>query len=161
MTTLGIDPGFARCGYAFVTLENAKYKIIDASLIETKSDMPYQLRLKTIYDRLDELIKKYNPSNASIETLFFSKNTKTALQVSEARGVIILCLTQNNIDFTQYRPKEAKQLVTGTASATKEAMMKMIALYTGDKIIQDDTADAIAMAIALLSENKVIKALSK
>ena len=56
------------------------------------------------------LIKKYNPSNAAIEELFFSKNTKTAIKVAEARGVIILALTLNNIEFQEYKPKEVKSV---------------------------------------------------
>ena len=157
MITLGIDPGFARCGYAFIEAKNCAYKIVNSWLIETFSNQNYNQRLSFIYTQLDELIKKYNPNNAAIEELFFSKNTKTAIKVAEARGVIILALTLNNIDFTEYKPKEVKSQITGNGNANKDAMMKMVNLFTGSNIIQDDTADAVAIALAHASRNRIFK----
>ena len=149
MITLGIDPGFARCGYAFIEA------IVDSGLIETFQNQEYNQRLSFIYTQLDELIKKYKPSNAAIEELFFSKNTKTAIKVAEARGVIMLALTLNNIEFYEYKPKEVKSQITGNGNANKDAMMKMVNLFTGADIIQDDTADAVAIALAHASRNRI------
>lgn len=155
MITLGIDPGFARCGYAFIEAKNSIYKIVDSGLIETFQNQEYNQRLSFIYTQLDELIKKYKPSNAAIEELFFSKNTKTAIKVAEARGVIILALTLNNIEFSEYKPKEVKSQITGNGNANKDAMMKMVNLFTSADIIQDDTADAVAIALAHASRNRI------
>ena len=126
MKTLGIDPGFARCGYAFIESKNSVYKIVDCGLIETFQNMEYNQRLKKIYEELNNLIVKYKPENAAIEELFFSKNSKTALKVAEARGIIILALTINNIDFKEYKPKEVKSQITGNGNANKDAVIKMI-----------------------------------
>ena len=156
MITLGIDPGFARCGYAFIESKNSVYKIVDCGLIETFQNEEYNQRLKKIFDELNSLIIKYKPENAAIEELFFSKNTKTALKVAEARGIIILSLTINNIDFMEYKPKEVKSQITGNGNANKDAVIKMINLFTGSKIIQDDTADAVAIALAHASRNKIL-----
>lgn len=156
MITLGIDPGFARCGYAFIESKNSVYKIVDCGLIETFQNEEYNQRLKKIFDELNSLIIKYKPENAAIEELFFSKNTKTALKVAEARGIIILALTINNIDFMEYKPKEVKSQITGNGNANKDAVIKMINLFTGSKIIQDDTADAVAIALAHASRNKIL-----
>ena len=155
MITLGIDPGFARCGYAFIESRNSVYNIVDSGLIETFSNQDYNQRLTFIFTKLDELIKKYKPDNASIEELFFSKNTKTAIKVAEARGVIILALTLNKIEFEEYKPKEVKSQITGNGNANKDAMMKMVNLFTGADIIQDDTADAVAIALAHASRNRI------
>ena len=157
MITLGIDPGFARCGYAFIESKNSVYKIVDCGLIETFQNEEYNQRLKKIFDELNNLIIKYKPNNAAIEELFFSKNTKTALKVAEARGIIILSLTINNIDFMEYKPKEVKSQITGNGNANKEAVIKMINLFTGSKIIQDDTADAVAIALAHASRNRILE----
>ena len=157
MITLGIDPGFARCGYAFIESKNSVYKMVNSGLIETFSNQEYNQRLSFIYTELDTLIKEYKPNNAAIEELFFSKNTKTAIKVAEARGVIILALTLNNIDFTEYKPKEVKSQITGNGNANKDAMMKMVNLFTGSNIIQDDTADAVAIALAHASRNRIFK----
>lgn len=155
MVTLGIDPGFARCGYAFVRTDKGIHRIIEASFIETSPKTPHNKRLETIYKALDNLIRKYNPNNAAIEELFFSKNTKTALKVAESRGIIILALTLNNIDFEEYKPKEIKSSITGSGSANKDAIIKMVKLFTGESVIQDDTADAVAIAIAHASKNRI------
>ena len=157
MITLGIDPGFARCGYAFIESKNSVYKIVDCRLIETFQSMEYNQRLKKIYEELNNLIVKYKPENAAIEELFFSKNSKTALKVAEARGIIILALTINNIDFKEYKPKEVKSQITGNGNANKDAVIKMINLFTGSKIIQDDTADAVAIALAHASRNRILE----
>ena len=156
MITLGIDPGFARCGYGFIESKNSVYKIVDCGLIETFQNEEYNRRLKKIFDELNDLIIKYKPDNAAIEELFFSKNTKTALKVAEARGIIILALTINNIDFMEYKPKEVKSQITGNGNANKNAVIKMINLFTGSKIIQDDTADAVAIALAHASRNRIL-----
>ena len=157
MITLGIDPGFARCGYAFIESKNSEYRIVNSGLIETFSNQQYNQRLSNIYIELNTLINKYKPNNAAIEELFFSKNTKTAIKVAEARGIIILALTLNNIDFTEYKPKEVKSQITGNGNANKDAMMKMVNLFTGSNIIQDDTADAVAIALAHASRNRIFK----
>ena len=157
MITLGIDPGFARCGYAFVEAKNSEYEIVNSGLIETFSDKEYNQRLSFIYTQLDSLIKQYKPDNASIEELFFSKNTKTAIKVAEARGVIILALTLNNIEFREYKPREIKSQITGNGNANKDAVIKMVNLFTGSSIKQDDTADAVAIALAHASRNRILK----
>lgn len=157
MITLGIDPGFARCGYAFIESENSIYKIIDSGLIETFQKTEYNQRLKKIYEELNNLIEKHKPDNAAIEELFFSKNTKTALKVAEARGIIILALTVNNIDFKEYKPKEVKSQITGSGNANKDAVIRMVNLFTNSKIKQDDTADAVAIALAHASRNRILK----
>ncbi|WP_157150967.1 crossover junction endodeoxyribonuclease RuvC [Brachyspira sp. SAP_772] len=157
MITLGIDPGFARCGYAFVEAKNYEYKIVNSGLIETFSNEEYNQRLSFIYTQLDSLIKQYKPDNASIEELFFSKNTKTAIKVAEARGVIILALTLNNIEFREYKPREIKSQITGNGNANKDAVIKMVNLFTGSNIKQDDTADAVAIALAHASRNRILK----
>ena len=146
MITLGIDPGFARCGYAFIESKNSIYRIVESGLIETFKETEYNQRLK-----------KIKPDNAAIEELFFSKNSKTALKVAEARGIIILALTINNIDFREYKPKEAKSQITGNGNANKASVIKMINLFTGSKIIQDDTADAVAIALTHASRNRILE----
>ena len=160
MITLGIDPGFARCGYAFVENKMGQFRIIEASLIETKPAIEYHLRIKTIFETLNDLIEKHKPDNASLESLFFSKNTKTAMQVSETRGVIILLFAKNNLPFKEYNPKEVKLRITGSGNASKESVMKMVKLFTGEDIKQDDTADAVALAITHASENKLLSKLN-
>lgn len=154
MITLGIDPGFARLGYALVENKNFIYNLLDSGLIETFSKDSYNKRLLHIYNSLNEIIIKYKPNNAAIEELFFSKNTKTALKVAESRGIVVLALTINNVDFVEYKPKEIKSHITGNGNASKDAIMKMVNLLTNSNVFQDDTADAIAIALAHSLRNR-------
>lgn len=155
MITIGIDPGFARLGVAVIESKNNTHKLLYSALIETFPTMDYHERLHTIHLELLKVIDKYKPNRAAIETLFFSKNTKTALQVAEARGVIILTLALSSIKIKEYKPKEIKSRITGYGNANKEAVIKMISILLGVKEHQDDTADAIAIALTLASENKI------
>ena len=95
-------------------------------------------------------------------TTVFSKSTNKWKEyynqfLDGARGVIILALTLNNVEFTEYKPKEVKSQITGNGNANKDAMMKMVNLFTGSNIIQDDTADAVAIALAHASRNRIFK----
>ena len=87
---------------------------------------------------------------ASVESLFFFKNLKTAMPVSQARGVIIFTLSKKNIPFIEITPQQAKNAVTGYGKATKTQVQKMIKnLLNLEKIPKpDDAADALAIAIA-------------
>lgn len=151
---LGIDPGYGRCGYAFVEKKGNSYKIIEASTIYTHKDTNHAQRLLEIYDELDRLIKEHKPKSAAIEELFFSKNTKTAMQVSEARGVILLVFAKNALEYSQYKPNEIKLSITGNGSAKKDAVIKMVSMFTGINVAQDDCADAVAVAITHASNIK-------
>ncbi len=145
--TLGIDPGYGRCGYAFIQKTGNKYTVVEASTIYTDKKDIHGKRLEQIYETLDMLIQKHKPTNAAIEELFFSKNTKTAMAVAEARGVLLLIFAKNNIEYKEYKPRQIKLSITGNGNASKEAVIKMASMFTGLKIQQDDCADAVAIAI--------------
>ncbi len=151
---LGIDPGYGRCGYAFVEKKGNAYKIIEASTIYTHKDTVHARRLLEIYNELDRLIKEYQPRSAAIEELFFSKNTKTAMQVAEARGAILLVFAKNALEYEQYKPREIKLSITGNGNAAKDAVIKMVSMFTGIDVAQDDCADAVAVAITHASSMK-------
>ncbi len=153
--TLGIDPGYGRCGYAFVQKQGNSYEVVEAATIHTNKKDIHSKRLQQIYETLEYLIKKYSPTNAAIEELFFSKNTKTAMAVAEARGVLLLVLAKNNIEYKEYKPREIKLGITGNGNASKEAVIKMVSIFTGKKIMQDDCADAVAIAICHSSNHNI------
>lgn len=90
MIILGIDPGFARVGWAILENQNSKLKIQNCGCIETSKNTASDKRLVDVYKQVCALIKKYQPDVLAIEELFFTTNAKTAFKVGEARGVIIL-----------------------------------------------------------------------
>lgn len=148
MRILGIDPGMAIVGYSFIDIESDAYEIVSSGSIQTDKKKSDSQRLKEIYNDLDFLIKKYEPDCASVETLFFFKNQKTVMPVSEARGVILLALEQNNIKVNEYTPIEVKQTITGYGRASKLEVAQMLQKMITQKLPKlDDTLDSMAIAI--------------
>ncbi len=149
MIILGIDPGFARTGYGLIEVNGNSFKMIDYGVIETESGLEFNLRLKKISEDLNELIKKYKPLAVSVEKIFFCKNTKTAIDVSHARGVVILTASENNLKIFEFTPPEVKRAITGYGKAEKQQMQKMVQILLKLKEIPwpDDAADALALAI--------------
>jgi crossover junction endodeoxyribonuclease RuvC len=146
--TLGVDPGTGRLGWAILEKNEGKIVVVDCGLIESKANTPLSERLELIYRKLDEVIDKYTPNALAIEELFFVKNVKTGISVAHARGVAILLAAHNKMEIFEYKPNEIKLGICGYGHADKKQMSKMIELHIrGCKIKQDDTADAIAVAL--------------
>jgi crossover junction endodeoxyribonuclease RuvC len=146
---LGIDPGYGRMGYALVVAAGNDLRLIVCDAIMTSAAAAYAQRLEQIYEQLGEIIARYRPQEAAIEKLFFGKNVTTAIGVSQARGVILLALTQSGLSISEYAPSEVKLAVTGYGAARKEQVSEMVRLLLRLPAIPrpDDAADAAAIAI--------------
>ncbi len=149
MTVLGIDPGYAIVGCGIVENKDNKLKMLDYGAILTQAHTPFNLRLEKIYREADELIKKYKPDAVAMEKLFFNTNQKTAIDVAQARGVLVLAAQLNGIPVFEYTPLQVKMSVVGYGRAEKKQVQEMTRfLLHLDKIPKpDDAADALAMAI--------------
>lgn len=151
MRILGIDPGLATVGYGIIECENNLFKAIDYNCILTPPKMSIGKRLKKIYDGISKVIKKYKPDETAIEEIFFAKNIKTGIMVSEARGVIILaCFKNGSGIIKEYTPLEVKIALTGYGRADKNQVQQMVKAILNLKSIPkpDDVADALAIAIS-------------
>lgn len=149
MTILGIDPGYAIVGYGVLNYDGVKFKIVEYGAITTDASMMMTYRLKSIYDDLNDVIERVNPDFMAIEELFFNNNQKTAINVAQARGVLLLAALNHNVEVFEYTPLQVKQAVTGYGRADKNQVQQMVKLMLNlDKVPKpDDTADAIAIAI--------------
>lgn len=146
---LGIDVGTAIVGWGIIEQTNNILKHIASGAVLTSSKDDMKLRLKKIYEDLTEIIKLYQPNQVAIESLFFFKNAKTLVTVSQARGVIILTAANQNLPVFDYTPLQVKSSVTGYGKAEKkqvEFMIKKI-LKLPDVKMLDDIADAIAVSV--------------
>jgi len=143
---LGIDPGYDIVGWGLVKND---LTLIDYGIIKTSPNDKLEERYLSIHLGLDDIIKKYQPERAALEKLFFANNSKTAMSVSGAIGVIMLTLKLNNIPFSDYTPKQIKLAITGSGSADKEQMQHMTSRILKQKKINgpDDAADALAIAL--------------
>lgn len=149
MRILGIDPGYAIIGYGIIDFLGGKYKTLSYGAITTSSDTPFTKRLELIYDELELIIAKTKPQVAAIERLYFQNNQKTAIDVAQARGVIMLALQKSKLPVFEYTPLQIKTALTGYGRAKKPQMMEIIRRHLGLKEVPkpDDTADALAVAL--------------
>ncbi len=149
MVILGIDPGYAIVGCGVVKYENNSFRLMGYGAITTHKDMPFNQRLNKIYDDLTELIEKFKPDAVSIERLYFNTNQKTAIDVAQARGVIVLAIEKAGIPVYEYTPLQVKQSIVGYGRAEKNQVQEMTKMFLHlDKIPKpDDAADALALAI--------------
>lgn len=159
MMILGIDPGYARVGWAVIEVQSSKFKIKNCGCIETSKNTDPQDRLVDVYNQVCVLIKKYKPDVLAIEELFFTTNAKTAFKVGEARGVIILAGAMQEIPVFSYTPLQIKIAVTGYGKADKVQVGRMIKTILKLKEMPklDDTADAIAVALTHAFTNPKLK----
>lgn len=150
MVALGIDPGSAICGYGFVEALGGQVVAKNFGVITTNPKARMQDRLLKIHTELDTLIKAFQPQIMGIEKLFFGKNATTAIPVGQARGVVLLCAAQNNLDIIEITPNEVKQSVTGYGGADKAQVIYMVTklLNLPEPPKPDDAADALAIALA-------------
>lgn len=149
MLILGIDPGTAMIGVGLIEYKNKKARLISYDCLKTSPRRNTAERLCDLYGDLAKLIKKTRPDLIAVEQLFFFKNRTTAIQVSQARGVILLAAAQQNIELTEYTPLEVKQALTGYGRAEKHQVQKMVKniLRLNEIPKPDDAADALAIAI--------------
>ncbi len=149
MIILGIDPGYAIVGYGVIEYKNNHFAVIDYGAILTDAGTPFNIRLEKIYDGLCRIIDVHKPEAMAIEKLFYNNNAKTVIDVSQARGVIMLAAQKNGVPAYEYTPLQVKQSVVGYGRAEKKQVQEMtrriLALEKAPK--PDDTADALAMAI--------------
>ena len=159
MIVMGIDPGLARLGYAFIEIKKKgeKLKTIDYGCITTSPDLSDGERLRKIDNELNKLIKKYKPKVLGVESLYFFKNLKTAMPVSQAKGVILLAAAKKKIPAYEFTPLQVKMAITGYGRAEKKQVQKMIQTLLDleknpkDKNKRgDDAADALGIAICCI-----------
>lgn len=148
MLVLWIDPWTTTVWYALVERVWNKFNLLDYWVIETTPKIPLPDKILEIGQDLDWLIEKYKPAKAVVEKLYFQTNTKTAIDVAQARGVMVHEIVRKWIIFEEYTPLQLKKAVTWNGKANKLQLQTAIKiLFRLDKIPKpDDAADAIWLA---------------
>ena len=153
---LAIDPGFDRVGWAVGSKQASQTSVKAYGLIQTAKENSIFARYLQIHYQLKAVIDQYQPQICTIEKLFFAKNKTTALQVAEARGIIILTALQAGLKITEHGPQQIKLAATGYGNADKTAVAKMVRLQLKlpQEKINDDVIDALALLLTeTLSHN--------
>lgn len=149
MRILGIDPGTGILGFGVIDIQGRNMQIVDAGVIRTPVKEDDAVRLLTIYEELTDIIANNRPAVMSVEKLFFARNVTTAMTVSQARGVVLLCAKQADMEIFEYTPMQIKQAITGYGKADKKQMQEMVRVLLKLKDVPrpDDCADALAAAL--------------
>lgn len=173
MTIIGIDPGTATTGYGIITVPddilsrefNYGIKLVDYGYISTPKDTLMEKRLVMLYNQMEELLDKFKPDNIVIEMLFFGANTRTAISVGQARGVVMLSAGKRSVPINEYTGLQVKLMVAGSGRADKKQVHEGVRRFLGKngeksfelsrpkaglmrkKTFNDDAADAVAIAI--------------
>ena len=149
MLVLGIDPGYAIVGWGLIDFTHGRLTPLAFGAITTQAGEPFPERLLKISNRMAEILDKYKPQAVSVEKLYFASNTTTAIDVAQARGVLITEAARRHIDIFEYTPMQVKQSVVGYGLAEKKQVMEMTRqlLKLREVPKPDDTADALAVAI--------------
>ena len=154
VTILGIDPGYATVGYGVVSDDTRIPGAKEWGCITTnKADGEAPIRLGMIYQGMCGLLDRFTPEGMAVERLFFARNTSSALQVSEARGVILLAAVHHEVPVTEYTPNQVKIAITGSGSADKKQVQEMITrlLRLPEIPRPDDAADGLSLALCHLN----------
>ncbi len=154
MRILGIDPGLATIGIGLVERGGSKddLRLLDFCTIETAKSLPFPRRLQELAEDLRGILREHKPDLAVVEKLYFQTNAKTAMDVAEARGVILLTLAEAGVEILEPTPLQLKLAVTGDGKADKRQMRDMLRhilqcspeAFAGEK---DDTTDAVSLAV--------------
>lgn len=159
MRVLGIDPGYGRCGVAVVE-KSGKEILLYSACIDTPVGTPFTERLLLLSRSINAIVQEFSPTEVAIEELFFSTNTKTALKVAEARGVLIHSALLHNLPVHEYNPGSIKIAITGYGKSDKKQIITMIPrlVSLNEKIIKhDDEYDAIAVALTHIASFRHLK----
>ena len=124
MVILGIDPGYAIVGWGVIDYTANRFQVIAYGAVTTEAKTPFNERLETGYDGIQDIIYKYKPDAMAIEKLFYNTNAKTVIDVAQARGVINLAAQKNNLEIFEYTPLQVKQSVVGYGRAEKKQVQK-------------------------------------
>ncbi|MGA2380342.1 MAG: crossover junction endodeoxyribonuclease RuvC [Spirochaetia bacterium] len=156
-TVIGIDPGLAATGWGVVRFDGSRFTHVGHGVVTTNPGTPLSHRLLKIYEEIRKVLTAHRPSEAGVEDLFFSQNATSAMQVAQARGVVMLALAQSRIEVGTYSPQQVKQAVIGRGKAAKEQVQRLVGVVLGLEELPgpDHAADALAVAICHANRSHV------
>lgn len=146
---LGVDTSLRSTGLGVIDVDGMKITYVASTNISNPAKRSLPDCLKHIREVVEEYLSLYKPDEVAIEGVFYSRNLKTTLILGEARGVVICCCAEHGLPIYEYSPKRVKQATTGTGTAIKEQMQRMIAAQLAlDFMPQEDAADALSIALS-------------
>jgi len=150
LRVLGVDPGLTRCGIGVVDIErNRRATMVAVGVVGTSAELTLDKRLLVIAKAIDEWLDLHQPDVVAVERVFSQMNVSTVMGVAQASGVVIAAAARRGIPVALHTPSEVKAAVTGSGTANKDAVTKLVT-----KILRldappkpADAADALALAL--------------
>jgi crossover junction endodeoxyribonuclease RuvC len=146
---IGIDPGTNIMGYAVIEVDKKNINIVTLGVLKMGHIPEHQHKLKRIFEKIQSLIKAYNPEEMAIEAPFFGKNVQSMLKLGRAQGVAMAAAITSGVEITEYSPKQIKLSVTGSGNASKEQVSAMLQSIIGYDFTVEylDATDALGAAV--------------
>ena len=149
MKIFGIDPGSERTGYGCIETIGSRHHLVIYGSLSAPARSTFPEKLKHIHGGLATLLAKHRPDCVAVETIFYSRNVRSALKLGHARGIALLAASEAGLSVVEYAPAEIKRAVVGYGRAEKHQVQQMIQLLLGlaTPPSPHDAADALAVAI--------------
>lgn len=146
---IGIDPGISATGYGIIRSGGGRLEPVARGVIAAPRSRPFEQRLLFIHRQLLEVLDRFPPQAAAVEAVFHARNARSAFQLAQVRGVVLLAAASRELPVSEYAPREVKKAVVGYGAAEKEQVQRMVArmLGLGEDELPADAADALALAI--------------
>lgn len=147
---IGIDPGLAATGWGIITSGDNYFRHVAHGTIRTSAHCPVGERLSQIYHQMREVVQRYQPQRAGVESLYFARNVTSAIPVAQARGIILLLLNEHAVACAEYPPQIIKRMITDDGRASKSQVREMVGTMlegTALPAMSAHAVDAIAAAI--------------
>ena len=149
MKVVGIDPGTAACGYGIVHESAGRLRALDHGWWRTSARDRPQLRLKTIFDAVAELVARHEPDAVALEESFVGADARTALSVGQARGAVLVACAAAGVDCVEYAPAHVKKAICGYGRAEKDQVQRMVKAILGLPAPPKPSHAADALAVAI------------
>ena len=159
---LGIDPGLTRCGYAVVR-EGVQPELVSLGVLATPASDELPIRLACLQRDLEALFDEFSPSAVAVERVFFQHNTRTAMSVGQASGIVLALAASRGCDVAQYTPTQVKNSVAGWGSADKSVVARMVQMRfgLGAEPKPADAADAAALVLCHIAAQPFARSVAK
>jgi crossover junction endodeoxyribonuclease RuvC len=144
---LGIDPGLRLTGFGVIEANGAKLSYVTSGCVRSGTG-DLALRLKAIFEGLNEVISAHAPMAVAVEKVFVNMNPQSTLALGQARGTAICAVVSAGLPVAEYTALQVKQSVVGNGHAAKEQVQEMVRrLLALPGAPSPDAADALACAI--------------
>ncbi len=156
---LGIDPGLANTGWGVVSQSGPHLDCVAYGCVSTTSRQPLPDRLLKVHDQMNAVIRRFRPTCAGIETVWFGQNVTSAFATGQARGAALVACAEGGLSVEEFTPRQIKLSVVGTGTAEKEQVQYMVRQLLGldDMPRPDHAADALAAAVCYTTHDGLLR----